>query len=33
MDGEPWQHPLSESDSTMIEITRVPFQSLMISGE
>lgn len=33
MDGEPWQHPLSERDSTMIEITRVPFQSLMISGE
>lgn len=32
MDGEPWQHPLSESDSTFIEITRVPFQSLMISG-
>lgn len=33
MDGEPWKHPLSENNSTTIEITKVPFPSLMISGE
>eukprot|EP01018_Ginkgo_biloba_P007102 Gb_24490 [translate_table: standard] len=33
MDGEPWKHQLSRSDSTMIEISRVPYQSIMINGE
>uniref|UniRef100_A0A0C9QX78 Diacylglycerol kinase n=1 Tax=Wollemia nobilis TaxID=56998 RepID=A0A0C9QX78_9CONI len=33
MDGEPWKHPLSQDYSTMIEITKVPLPSLMISGE
>ncbi|GLJ28311.1 hypothetical protein SUGI_0556500 [Cryptomeria japonica] len=33
MDGEPWKHPLSENNSTTIEITKAPFPSFMISGE
>ncbi|XP_022749313.1 diacylglycerol kinase 7-like [Durio zibethinus] len=32
MDGEPWKQPMSEY-STFVEIKRVPFQSLVISGE
>ncbi|KAL8152162.1 hypothetical protein V2J09_009922 [Rumex salicifolius] len=31
-DGEPWKQPLNESYSTFVNITRVPFQSLMIRG-
>ncbi|ESR66696.1 hypothetical protein CICLE_v10008147mg [Citrus x clementina] len=33
MDGEPWKQPLNRDYSTFVEIKRVPFQSLMISGE
>ncbi|PIA28546.1 hypothetical protein AQUCO_06800001v1 [Aquilegia coerulea] len=33
MDGEPWKQPIKKEYSTFVEITRVPFQSLMISGE
>ncbi|XVE71761.1 hypothetical protein DITRI_Ditri10aG0177700 [Diplodiscus trichospermus] len=33
MDGEPWKQPMSKEYSTIVEIKRVPFQSLMISGE
>ncbi|XWS73187.1 hypothetical protein CRYUN_Cryun02cG0104600 [Craigia yunnanensis] len=33
MDGEPWKQPMSKEYSTFVEIKRVPFQSLMISGE
>ncbi|PON58601.1 Diacylglycerol kinase [Trema orientale] len=33
MDGEPWKQPLKQEFSTFVEIKRVPFQSLMISGE
>ncbi|XVE63416.1 hypothetical protein DITRI_Ditri07aG0018800 [Diplodiscus trichospermus] len=33
MDGEPWKQPMSKDYSTFLEIKRVPFQSLMISGE
>ncbi|XVF34284.1 hypothetical protein REPUB_Repub18cG0046100 [Reevesia pubescens] len=33
MDGEPWKQPMSQEYSTFVEIKRVPFQSLMISGE
>ncbi|XP_050119456.1 diacylglycerol kinase 4 [Malus sylvestris] len=33
MDGEPWKQPMHEEYSTLVEITRVPFQSLMIHGD
>lgn len=33
MDGEPWKQPMSTDYSTLVEIKRVPHQSLMISGE
>ncbi|KAE8668591.1 Diacylglycerol kinase 3 [Hibiscus syriacus] len=33
MDGEPWKQPMSRENSTIVEIKRVPFQSVMISGE
>ncbi|XP_010548623.1 PREDICTED: diacylglycerol kinase 7-like isoform X2 [Tarenaya hassleriana] len=33
MDGEPWKQPMNTDYSTFVEIKRVPFQSLMISGE
>ncbi|KAJ6792151.1 diacylglycerol kinase 3-like [Iris pallida] len=33
MDGEPWKQGISNQSSTLVEITRVPHQSLMISGE
>ncbi|KAE8699123.1 Diacylglycerol kinase 3 [Hibiscus syriacus] len=33
MDGEPWKQPMSSDYSTIVEIKRVPFQSVMISGE
>ena len=33
MDGEPWKQPLNKDYSTFVEIKRVPFHSLMISGE
>lgn len=33
MDGEPWKQPLNKDFSTFLEIKRVPFQSLMISGD
>ncbi|XWS70908.1 hypothetical protein CRYUN_Cryun03dG0090800 [Craigia yunnanensis] len=33
MDGEPWKQPMSKEYSTFVEIKRVPYQSLMISGE
>ncbi|OAY79843.1 Diacylglycerol kinase 7, partial [Ananas comosus] len=33
MDGEPWKQPLSNEYSTIVEIKKVPFHSLMLSGE
>ncbi|KAF3452844.1 hypothetical protein FNV43_RR03277 [Rhamnella rubrinervis] len=33
MDGEPWKQPMHEEFSTFVEITRVPFQSLVINGD
>ncbi|KAK0571132.1 hypothetical protein LWI29_011531 [Acer saccharum] len=33
MDGEPWKQPMSTDYSTLVEIKRVPYQSLMVSGE
>ena len=33
IDGEPWKQPMSKEYSTFVEIKRVPFQSVMISGE
>ncbi|XP_058067873.1 diacylglycerol kinase 4-like isoform X2 [Magnolia sinica] len=33
MDGEPWKQPINGEYSTIVEIKRVPFQSLMVSGE
>lgn len=33
MDGEPWKQPMSTEHSSFVEIKRVPFQSLIISGE
>ncbi|PQQ12499.1 diacylglycerol kinase 4 [Prunus yedoensis var. nudiflora] len=33
MDGEPWKQPMHEEFSTLVEIKRVPFQSLMIHGD
>uniref|UniRef100_A0A5B6YKB3 Diacylglycerol kinase n=1 Tax=Davidia involucrata TaxID=16924 RepID=A0A5B6YKB3_DAVIN len=33
MDGEPWKQPMNKDYSTFVEIKRVPFQSVMISGE
>ncbi|OVA04238.1 Diacylglycerol kinase [Macleaya cordata] len=32
MDGEPWKQSMNNEYSTFVEIKRVPFQSLMISG-
>eukprot|EP00262_Sarcandra_glabra_P006880 TRINITY_DN19440_c0_g1_i1.p1 TRINITY_DN19440_c0_g1~~TRINITY_DN19440_c0_g1_i1.p1 ORF type:complete len:479 (-),score=71.60 TRINITY_DN19440_c0_g1_i1:156-1592(-) len=32
MDGEPWKQPINREYSTYVEIKRVPFQSVMISG-
>ncbi|XP_020578379.1 diacylglycerol kinase 3-like [Phalaenopsis equestris] len=32
MDGEPWKQPLDGEYSTIVDIKRVPYQSLMISG-
>ncbi|GMI92872.1 diacylglycerol kinase 4 [Hibiscus trionum] len=33
MDGEPWKLPISKDYSTLVEIKRVPFHSLMVNGE
>uniref|UniRef100_A0A0D3FBE3 Diacylglycerol kinase n=1 Tax=Oryza barthii TaxID=65489 RepID=A0A0D3FBE3_9ORYZ len=33
MDGEPWKQPLLQEQSTIIEINKVPYPSLMINGE
>ncbi|KQK01069.1 diacylglycerol kinase 3 isoform X1 [Brachypodium distachyon] len=33
MDGEPWKQPLIQDQSTIVEINRVPYHSLMINGE
>ncbi|XP_068647957.1 diacylglycerol kinase 7-like [Aristolochia californica] len=33
MDGEPWKQPIKNQHSTVVEIKRVPFRSLMINGE
>ncbi|KAL4335808.1 hypothetical protein GQ457_07G041650 [Hibiscus cannabinus] len=33
MDGEPWKLPVSKDYSTLVEIKKVPFQSLMVNGE
>ncbi|KAK4344445.1 hypothetical protein RND71_037539 [Anisodus tanguticus] len=33
MDGEPWKQPINKEYSTFVEITRVPFQSLMVNGK
>ncbi|KAK1276020.1 Diacylglycerol kinase 7 [Acorus gramineus] len=33
MDGEPWKQPISRDYSTLVEIKRVPHQSLLINGE
>ncbi|KAM7472841.1 hypothetical protein LguiA_011024 [Lonicera macranthoides] len=33
MDGEPWKQPMNKEYSTFVEIKRVPFQSVMVSGE
>ncbi|KAJ4709397.1 diacylglycerol kinase [Melia azedarach] len=33
MDGEPWKQPMNKDYSSFIEIKRVPFQSLMVSGD
>ncbi|KAL5208471.1 hypothetical protein ABZP36_032906 [Zizania latifolia] len=33
MDGEPWKQPLVQEYSTVIEINKVPYHSLMINGE
>ncbi|KAJ6362188.1 hypothetical protein OIU78_002571 [Salix suchowensis] len=33
MDGEPWKQPMSKEYSSIVEIKRVPFQSLMVNGE
>ncbi|KAK3221548.1 hypothetical protein Dsin_008573 [Dipteronia sinensis] len=33
MDGEPWKQPMSTDYSTLVEIKKVPHQSLMVSGE
>ncbi|KAK8501262.1 hypothetical protein V6N12_008282 [Hibiscus sabdariffa] len=33
MDGEPWKLPISKDYSTLVEIQKVPFQSLMVNGE
>lgn len=33
MDGEPWKQPMNKEYSTFVEVKRVPFQSVMISGE
>ncbi|PKU70328.1 diacylglycerol kinase 7 isoform X2 [Dendrobium catenatum] len=32
MDGEPWKQPLEGEHSTIVDIKRVPYQSLMITG-
>ncbi|KAJ9548529.1 hypothetical protein OSB04_021072 [Centaurea solstitialis] len=33
MDGEPWKQPMNNELSTFVDITRVPFQSVMINGD
>ncbi|KQK01071.1 hypothetical protein BRADI_3g53702v3 [Brachypodium distachyon] len=33
MDGEPWKQPLIQDQSTIVEINKVPYHSLMINGE
>ncbi|WVZ73343.1 hypothetical protein U9M48_021662 [Paspalum notatum var. saurae] len=33
MDGEPWKQPLFQDQSTILEINKVPYHSLMINGE
>lgn len=33
MDGEPWKQPMNKEYSSFVEIKRVPYHSLMISGE
>ncbi|OEL24668.1 Diacylglycerol kinase 7 [Dichanthelium oligosanthes] len=33
MDGEPWKQPLIQDQSTILEINKVPYHSLMINGE
>ncbi|KAM7508397.1 hypothetical protein LguiA_018850 [Lonicera macranthoides] len=33
VDGEPWKQPMDKDYSTFLEIKRVPFQSVMISGD
>uniref|UniRef100_A0A453RWH2 Diacylglycerol kinase accessory domain-containing protein n=5 Tax=Triticinae TaxID=1648030 RepID=A0A453RWH2_AEGTS len=32
MDGEPWKQPLSTEYSTFVDIKRVPYPSMIISG-
>ena len=31
MDGEPWKQPLIQDQSTTVEISKVPYHSLMIN--
>jgi diacylglycerol kinase (ATP) len=33
MDGEPWKQPLIQDQSTTVEISKVPYHSLMINGD
>ncbi|KAK8342924.1 hypothetical protein V6Z12_A08G264900 [Gossypium hirsutum] len=33
MDGEPWKQPMSKEYSTIVEIKKVPFPSVMVNGE
>ncbi|KAJ0984240.1 hypothetical protein J5N97_002596 [Dioscorea zingiberensis] len=33
MDGEPWKQPISGECSTIVDINRMPFQSLLIAGD
>lgn len=33
MDGEPWKQPMDKNYSTFVEIKRVPFQSVLVSGD
>ncbi|CAM0943572.1 unnamed protein product [Alopecurus aequalis] len=33
MDGEPWKQPLIQDQSTTVEISKVPYHSLMLNGD
>ncbi|KAL3535320.1 hypothetical protein ACH5RR_003781 [Cinchona calisaya] len=33
MDGEPWKQPMNKDYSTLVEIKRVPFHSVMVRGD